>query len=327
VRSMSKLFITGGTGFIGSHVVKLLVEMGHEVTIYDAFVSYIYPLDRIYVYNVAKRMEQIKDQVQIVRGSTDDQGYLRRALMVCNPDYIVHLAGLPLANMAMNRPEEATKSIMSGTMNLLEASRDLNNLQRLVYISSSMVYGDFIKVPAGEDHPADPKELYGSMKLSGEIVTRAFSRLYGIDYAIVRPSAVYGPTDNNRRVISIFVENAINGKTLVVKGADQSLDFTYVTDTAKGIVQSTFHPAASKKTFNITRGQGRTIKEVAEILDRLVPGVKIEIESADKNLPTRGTLDISSARTRIDYSPEINLEDGLERYVKFIQTRKEEIGE
>ena len=202
---MAKAFLTGGAAFVGSHVCQLLLDRGHEVAIFDQFVNYIYPLDRVHVDNLTQRMAGIKDRVTAFRGSTRDQDNLRRALQSFQPNYIVHLAAMPLANLAVEHPEEAVDAILAGTINVLHQSRDLSALKRLVYVSSSMVYGDFVRVPVREDDPKDPKEVYGSLKLSGELLVRSFGRLYGIEYSIVRPSAVYGPTDNNRRVLGIFL--------------------------------------------------------------------------------------------------------------------------
>lgn len=322
---MSRFFITGGAGFIGSYISKILVEQGHEVALYDSFVSYVYPMNEVYVYHITKRMESLNGKVEVIRGSTSEQDFLRHALLKFNPDRIIHLAAMPLANMAIERPEEAARTIITGTMNLLEVARDLQNLQRLVYISSSMVYGDFVSVPATEDHPTDPKEMYGSLKLAGELLTRAFGRLYGVDFSIVRPSAVYGMTDNNRRVLSIFLENALAGKPLTVRGADQSLDFTFVEDAAKGIILAATMPQASGNVFNMTRGRGRTILEVAQIIAGLVPGTEVIVEEPDKNMPSRGTLDVSRARNLLGYDPQVDIEQGLARYMEFIKKRKEEI--
>ena len=323
---MSRIFITGGAGFIGSFVARRLLDMGHEVALYDSFVSYTYPLDEVYIYHVTKRVEWLKGEAHVIRGSTTDHDFLRHTLTDFDPERIIHLAAMPLANLAIERPQEAARTIVTGTMNLLEVARDLSTLERVVYISSSMVYGDFIEVPAGEDHHKDPKEMYGSLKLAGELLTRAFGRLYGVDYAIVRPSAVYGMTDNNRRVMSIFIENALAGKALVVRGADQSLDFSFVTDTADGIIAATLHPNASGREFNITRGHGRTILEMAEIIAEHIPGTEIRVEDPDVKMPARGTLDITRAHSLIGYEPQVDIEKGILTYLDFIKQRKAEIG-
>ena len=324
---MSKIFITGGIGFIGSFVAKRLLEIGHEVIIYDSFVNYVYPMERKNLYNINMRVQSLKDKADIIRGSTFDQDFLRRALIDCKPSHIVHLAAMPLANLAIEHPEEAVQTILTGTMNLLQVARDLDCLERLVYISSSMVYGDFQKIPAPEDHPVNPKEVYGSLKFSGELLTRSFGRLYGFDYAIVRPSAVYGPTDNNRRVLNIFLENALSGKPLMVRGGNQFLDISYVADTAEGIVAVTVHPNASNSTFNITRGRGRSIVEAANIVAELVPGTVVEVQEPDKKMPSRGTLDISLAQKLLDYDPKIDIEDGIATYLEYLKKQRADIME
>ena len=129
---------------------------------------------------------------------------------------------------------------------------------------------------------------------------------------------VYGPTDNNRRVLGIFLERALKGEPLIVKGANQSLDFTFVEDAAQGIVCATLHDGASGGTFNVTRGEGRTILDAAEIVAKLVPQTVIRTEEADKRLPSRGGLDISLAKERIGFNPQVGLEEGLRRYHAYL---------
>lgn len=317
-KNSGRVFVTGGAGFVGSRVSTSLIEKDYEVAIFDQFINYVYPLDRVHVDNLTQRMAAIKERVCVFRGSTRDQDCLRRAVTSFKPNYIIHLAAMPLANLALDHPEEAVDAILQGTINVLHMARDLPDLKRMVYVSSSMVYGDFVRVPAQEDDPKDPKELYGSLKLSGELLVRSFGRLYGIDYTIVRPSAVYGPTDNNRRVLGIFLERALRSEPLIVRGANQSLDFTFVDDAADGIVASTLHESASGRTYNITRGQGRSIQEAAQIVARLVPGTVIKIDEADSRMPTRGQLDISRARSEIGFEPRIDIEEGLRRYYVYL---------
>lgn len=311
---MKRIFLTGGAGFIGCHAVAQLLQQGYEVAIYDSFVHYVFPLNPVHIDNINHRLRLIQDRIKIYRGGTQDQDCLRRAVHDFKPQRIIHLAAMPLANLAVEHPEEAVQAILMGTLSLLQAARDLPGFERLVYVSSSMVYGDFVRVPVQEEDLKDPKELYGSMKLSGELLVRSFGRLFGIDYAIVRPSAVYGATDNNRRVLGIYLENALLGKPLLVKGAGNSLDFTHVEDAAQGVVCAALHPQASGRAFNITRGRSRSILEAAQIVAKLVPGTKIEVAEHDKRMPVRGTLDVTRARTEIGFTPGVDLEDGLARY-------------
>lgn len=314
---MSRVLLTGGAGFIGCHVAGQLLEKGYEVAIYDSFVNYVYPLNQVHIDNIVNRLEPVEKNVKIYRGGTHDHDCLRRALMDFRPQRVIHLAAMPLANLAVEHPEEAVQAILMGTLNLLQAARELD-LERIVYVSSSMVYGDFARVPVQEEDAKDPKEVYGSMKYSGELLVRAFGRLFGLDHSIVRPSAVYGPTDNNRRVLGIFLENALSGRPLEVRGANNALDFTYVEDAARGIVCAALHEKASGKAFNVTRGRGRTIQEAAEIVAKLVPGTTIQLAERDTRMPVRGTLDISRARAEIDFNPSVDLEEGLARYHAYL---------
>ena len=209
-----------------------------------------------------------------------------------------------------------------GTVNVLESIREVDSVKRFVYASSSMVYGDFERMPADEKHPTNPLDVYGGTKLSSEILTRVYSKQYGIKYTIIRPSAVYGPTDVNRRVTQIFVENALMGKPLALhNGGESKLDFTYVEDTANGFVLALRSKKAENEAFNITRGEGRSLKELAEIIQRLVPGTRIERKEAskDEKRPERGTLDISKARKLLGYKPQYSLEEGMKMYVEFVK--------
>jgi len=317
---MQKILVTGGAGFVGSYVVRQLLEKGCEVVVFDAFKQYISPLDSNYQKYLRKRFEGIEELVTFVRGNTENKAEVRRAIMKYSPDVVVHLAALPIADLSNLHTEEALSSILHGTVNILEVIRDVNFVKRFVYISSSMVYGDFEYVP-DEEHPKHPKEVYGGIKLSGEILTEVFGRRYGFEYVIIRPSAVYGPTDVNRRVSQIFVENALLGKELkLYNGGKTCLDFTYVEDTARGIVLAVFTKEARNQAFNITRGEGRELIEFAQIIKSIVPKVNIKIikKQSDVFRPKRGAMDISKAKKILQYKPQVSLEEGIKKYLSFL---------
>lgn len=314
---MNKVFINGGAGLIGSVVAKKLLEMGHEVIIYDQFITYISPFKTHIKNPIDLRFENIKEKLIFERGDTTNISYTSKIIKQHNPDYVMHLAATPLADLSNKHVEEAVANILNGTINILEIIKDLASLKKFVYVSSSMIYGDFKSIPCPETHPKSPKEIYGGAKYAGEIMTEVFNKRFGLPYTIVRPSAVYGPYDVNRRVSQIFVENALIGKELVLDGGGQiNLDFTYVDDIADGLILAMFNDKAKGETFNITYGRGYSLLEFVETLNKILPSLKYKInESKDNFRPMRGALSIEKAKKELGYSPKFSLEDGLRNYV------------
>jgi UDP-glucose 4-epimerase len=316
----NKVFVTGGAGFIGSYIAKQLLEQGDEVVVYDAFIQYSNPLENInYQRYLQSRFKGFHNQITFLRGDTRDKHFLREKLLEYKPTHIIHLAALPISDLGDQNPEEAIQSIIQGAVNVLDSIKDMEGIKRFVYASSSMVYGDFEYAPADEEHPKRPKGIYGGAKLAGEILTESYGRRYGIPYAIVRPSAVYGPGDVNRRVSQIFLENALQGKILKLHNGGQSkLDFSWVEDTARGFILVALHPNGENQIFNITRGEGRSLKELADIVSSVCDRkVTIEMAPADIHRPERGALDIQKARDLLGYNPTHSLEEGMKKFYDF----------
>ncbi len=318
-----KVFLCGGAGFIGAEISRQLLRLGHEVIIFDAFLDFIGPMHSNYQHYLKKRMEDIKDhnQVKIIKGDVRNAGELSRALKETEPDKVVFLAALPIATVSNKEPETAASILSNGLINCLEAVRRFPSVNQFIYTSSSMVYGDFVYTPADEEHPTNPKDIYGGLKLAGELITKVYGTQYGLKYTIIRPSAVYGPTDVNKRVTQLFLENAFADKSLTLhNGGESKLDFTYVEDTAQGFVKALLSPNAIGQTFNITRGEGRSLKELAEIIRKHVPSTQIEYKEApkDEKRPERGALSIEKAKKLLGYEPTHHLELGMEKYVQFM---------
>lgn len=317
---MAKIFITGGAGFIGYFITKELLERGNEVTIYDNFLNYISPLESHYPHYLERRLNDLQGKARIIRGDVRYRGFLVNALKEVRPEVVIHLAAIPIANVSNQFSEDAIQINLNGTITTLETIRVIDSVRRFVYASSSFVYGDFKHPSVNEEEPTVPIDLYGGTKLAGEIFTKTFGHRFDIEYTIIRPSAVYGPTDCNRRVSQIFIENALQKEPLILDdGGKEKVDFTYVEDVAKGFVLATFHPNAKNQIFNITRGQARSTADYAHILKGLIPGVKTVVKKSDVVRPKRGTLDISKARDLLGYNPKYSLEEGLKLYVDFVK--------
>lgn len=317
---MLKVLITGGVGFIGSHLVKSMLDKGHDVFVLDSFTQFISPpVDNLYVYNVNWRFENLLPGAEIRRGNIVNKDELRRQVIDIKPNLIIHLAALPLADMAIEYSEETFTTIVGGTINFMEILRDVDFLDRFVYISSSMIYGDFEKIPISEEDRKEPKEIYGGMKIAGEHMVKVYSQRYDIPYSIVRPSAVYGPTDNNKRVVDTFLSNAMLGKPIRVKNAEKTvLDFTFVEDVVEGIKRVSVSGSAKNETFNITRGRGRSLKELVNVILTLFPNTRVEYTNGDSFRPQRGALDISKARQQVGFNPAIDIEEGVPKYSEYL---------
>jgi nucleoside-diphosphate-sugar epimerase len=203
-----------------------------------------------------------------------------------------------------------------GLLNLLEASRNYNT-RKFVYISSSMVYGDFTD-DVTEDAECRPQGQYGIMKLAGEWLVKDYARRTGMEYVILRPSAVYGPLDVEDRVVAKFMLTAMRGGVLRVNGANETLDFTYVDDAADGIVAAATRFVGACRTFNITKSHSVSLLQAAGMIVELVGKGSIELRDKDADFPSRGALNIDRARAVLGYDPKVDVEEGFEKYYEWL---------
>jgi len=314
-----KILITGGAGFLGYHITKELLEHNLEVILYDAFLNYIPPLESSYATYLRYRLNDLNNKVHVIRGDIRNRGFLAKALKETTPDLVIHLAAIPIHKASNQFSEEAIQINLNGTVTVLECLRQADSVKRLIFTSSSFIYGDFDYEPADENHPTRPIDIYGGTKLSGEILTTAFGKKFGMDYTIIRPSAVYGPTDANRRVTQILINAALSKKPLTLHdGGQERVDFTYVKDTAHGFVLAALSDNAKNETFNITRGEGKSIKEFAEVIKKRVPDITIQMMPSDERRPKRGALNNAKAKRLLGYEPRYDLEKGINEYIDFI---------
>lgn len=318
------VLITGGLGLIGAHVAKKFSSDKNikKIICLDHFGKYINPVKKDIKDYRSMRSDYIGKKLVIERGESKFTSVINNILLKYKPKIIIHLAALPLAKLDNLNVEEALEGSVQSTSNIIESianlKKNLNyNFSRFVYASSSMVYGDFKSDIINENHPTNPKEVYGSAKLAGEILTKGLCKFYGIDFSIVRPSAVYGPTDMNNRVTQIFLDKALKNQTINVQGKDEKLDFTYVKDIANGFYLAAIKTGGKNETFNITYGKAQKLIDYVKILKKYFPNLRYKITKRDKFRPRRGTLSIKKAKKFIGYSPKFSLSEGVSEYIKF----------
>jgi nucleoside-diphosphate-sugar epimerase len=309
------ILVTGGLGLIGHHVVNKLESLGHDVVITDTRTTYgIIPQDEI-DYLMGERLKKIKtDQIYNIDISNADN--IDWLIQKHQPAIIIHMASFPRQKVVNANPAMGARTMMEGLMNLCESAKN-HNVIKFLYISSSMVYGDFTD-DVTEDYNCKPQGQYGIMKLSGEHIVKDYSRRNCFSHTIIRPSAVYGPLDVEDRVIAKFMLTAMRGGVLNVNGANETLDFTYVDDAADGIVAAALSPNTNNKTYNITKSHSRTLLEAAQLALKLAGGGTLIVKDKDADFPSRGALNIDAARKDFGYDPKVDVEEGFERYYEWL---------
>ena len=312
---MSKFLVTGGMGLIGHNVVQRLEAKEHEVVIVDIMTNYgIIPQDEL-EYLLDERSKKIRTQ-DIYRTDISDAEAFDRVVANHKPDVIIHMASFPRQKVVNANPAWGARVMMEGLINICESAKK-HQVERVVYISSSMVYGDF-EDQVLEDDPCNPIGQYGIMKLCGEDLVKDYQRRGAFDYAIIRPSAVYGPLDVEDRVVAKFMLTAMRGGVLRVNGAGETLDFTYVDDAADGIVAAATRIMSANKTFNITKSHSVSLLEAAEMIVKIVGKGTIEVRDKDADFPSRGALNIDRAKTILGYDPRVDVEQGFENYYNWL---------
>lgn len=308
-----KIIVTGGAGFIGSNLAKTLTEM-EEVIIIDNLLTGK-------LENIQDLIE--KDNVKFVRGSILDLNLLKNTFK--GADYIFHQAAIPSVLRSVKDPSLTNGANVSGTLNVLIAARDCS-VKKVVYASSSSVYGDTPTLPKKESMKPNPKSPYAVSKLAGEYYCKVFYEIYGLKTISLRYFNVYGPkqdpTSEYSAVIPKFITRILNGKTPVVYGdGEQSRDFTFVKD----VVNANILAAKSNATgvFNIAGGRKISINELA---NRIMEIVGLELNPIyDK--PRSGDIkhslaDISLSKRKIKYMPDYDLDNGLKETIKWFQKQR-----
>jgi UDP-glucose 4-epimerase len=308
------ILVTGGLGLIGHNVVTRLEQQGHRVIITDIKTNYgMIPQEELDYLMIERRKKINTDRIYSI--DIADQDGIDWLMRTHQPDAVIHLASFPRQKVVNVNPQLGSKTMSEGLLNLLEVAKN-NQVDKFVYISSSMVYGDFDD-DVSEDAECRPQGQYGIMKLAGEWLVKDYARRTGISYIIIRPSAVYGPLDVEDRVISKFILTAMRGGVIKVNGANETLDFTYVDDAADGIVAATLSEHQNK-TYNITKSHSKTLLEAAKLAVQIVGQGTIEVRDRDADFPSRGALNIDAARKDLGFDPKVDIDEGFQRYYEWL---------
>lgn len=310
-----KILVTGGLGLIGHNVIDLL-RHDHDLTIVDNQTTYgVIPQSEIN-YLMSERWARI-DHHPFVAADIANAEAMDRLFSQVRPDCVIHMASFPRQKVVNADPRLGSTVMSGGLINLLESAKTVG-CQRFVYISSSMVYGDF-EDQVREDAACRPIGQYGILKLAGEWLVRDYARRTGMESVIIRPSAVYGPLDVEDRVISRFMLTAMRGGELVVNGPAETLDFTYVTDAAAGIAAAALTAQAANRTYNITKSHSWSLLKAAELAVSIVGRGSIRCRDRDQDFPSRGALNIDAARRDLGYDPKIDVEQGFRHYYDWLR--------
>jgi len=306
-----RYLVTGGAGFIGSNLVEELVRRGERVRVLDNFSTGKRE-------NIAPWLERI----ELIAGDVCDLGTVRRAME--GVDYVLHQAALSSVPRSIDDPIRTHHCNATGTLNVLIAARDAG-VRRLVYASSSSVYGDSPTLPKQEDMPTDTFSPYAVSKLAGEHYCRVFYRVYGLETVCLRYFNVFGPrqdpTSQYAAVIPKFVTAMLSGRRPVVYGdGRQSRDFTYVTNVVEGNLLACRAEGVAGEVFNIACGQSFTVLELVEELGRVL-GMEVRPEFAP---PQPGDIKhslaaIEKAREGLGYIPGVLFVEGLRHTVMFFR--------
>jgi UDP-N-acetylglucosamine/UDP-N-acetyl-alpha-D-glucosaminouronate 4-epimerase len=311
-----RVLVTGGGGFIGSHLVNRLLTEGHEVRVLDNFST----------GNLAN-LDGLVGEVEIVEG--DIQSYERASHATRGCDLVFHQAALPSVPRSVQDPLTSTASNVTGTINVLLAARDAG-VQRVVYASSSSVYGANPDLPKHEGMTTLPISPYAVAKLAGEGYCRAFGEVYGLETVAIRYFNVFGPRQDPRSqyaaVVPNFIAAMLRGDRPTIHGdGEQSRDFTYVENVVNANLLAADATDVTGRVYNVACGERVTLNElVSELRDLMGSDVEPVYGEARMGDVRHSLADVSAARRDFGYEPSVSLREGLERTVGHLREERAE---
>ena len=308
---MAVFLVTGGAGFIGSHIVDELVRRGEKVRVLDDFST-----------GKRENLTPFLEQIELIEGDIRSYHIVREAVQ--GVDYILHQGALPSVPRSINDPITTNEVNVGGTLNILDAARDAG-VKRVVYASSSSVYGANRELPKREDMMPQPISPYAVAKLTGEKYCHVFSRTYGLETVALRYFNVFGQRQDPQSAYSAFIPKFIVGmleeKRLIIDGdGTQSRDFTFVKNVVAANLLAVEAEGVSGEVFNAACGEAMSLNEVVDHI-RQALGCEGDIAYGP---PRSGDVpmslaDISQARARLGYEPKVPVQEGLEEVVEWFR--------
>ncbi|MBD3306358.1 NAD-dependent epimerase/dehydratase family protein [candidate division KSB3 bacterium] len=310
---MARFLVTGGAGFIGSNVVTSLLQGGHDVRVLDNFLT-----------GKRENLADVLDQITLIEGDLRDPVCVNQATEQI--EYILHIGALPSVPRSVAEPLLSHDINVNGTLYLLEAARQ-HGVKRLVFSSSSSVYGDTPTLPKHEAMPMAPLSPYAAQKAAGELYCRVYSTIYGLETVCLRYFNVFGPRQDPQSqyaaVIPKFITAFQTGNQPTIYGnGEQSRDFTYVENVVVANIAATTAPEAAGKTFNVACGSRLTVNEIARKISTLLGTENTPVYAPARPGDVKHSLaDISQAQHLLQYSPLIDIDTGLQKTIAWFSNR------
>jgi UDP-glucose 4-epimerase len=319
---MSSYLVTGGAGFIGSHLVEELLRRGQYVRVVDSYVTGKREnIDAALAG--ARRALPTLEAPDVVSGDLADPAVARRA--VEDIDVVLHQAAIPSVPRSVQDPVASNRANIDATLNILVAARDAG-VRRVVYAGSSSAYGDTPTLPKREDMPTQPLSPYALQKLVGEQYMQMFTSLYGLETVTIRYFNVFGPRQDPGSaysgVISRFLLALTEAEQPVIYGdGEQTRDFTYVANVVDGVLRAVDAPLAVGEVMNVATGGRISLNQLLQTLQRLTGNTTAARYEAARAGDVRDSqADISKAERLLGYRPLVSLDEGLQRTLAWFQT-------
>ena len=320
-----KILLVGGGGFIGHNLALTLKSRGHEPIVVDSLsVNNLLSFTDNEIKNKNLYSKILNNRIELLNNNNinfnvidaRDYNLISKIYEDINPDIIVHLAAVSHANKSNKSPHSTFDNSLRTLENTLDFAK--NDKKHVIYLSSSMVYGEFNGKSVDEETICNPIGIYGTLKYAGELIVKAYNQVFQTPYTIIRPSALYGERCVSRRVGQIFIENSLQGLDIEINGSGkEKLDFTYIDDFVSGIILCCENETAKNQIFNLTYGQGREINELIEILRKVFPKLNVKYKNKEAFMPERGTLKIDKAKKFLNYKPQFEIEKGYAKYIEW----------